>query len=256
MTHVANNTAIVLSAFGTTTAAARTYAGMEKYFRRRFPGYAMVWTFTSNRIRRAVRSSGVAWKSPDAILRDLHRQGFRRAVVQSLHIVPGEEYEKLVAAAGTAPMPVAVGKPLLSSADDCRRVIEALQGLHSVPEGQAVVLAGHGTRHPAGTAMYELFNRHLRKRCDRHVYLCMVEGEPSWPAVHEAIRGGGFRGVLFVPFMLVAGEHIMRDVLGGHPDSWRSSLEGIDCTAVRRGLGCNETIREIFGDHLRDVLGP
>lgn len=254
MTRATQTTAIVLSAFGTTTTAAATYEDIEKYFRLRFPGYAMVWAFTSSRVRHAVRSRGVDWKSPDEVLSDLHRQGCSRAVVQSLHIVPGEEYDKLVAAARTAAMPVAVGKPLLSSADDCSRVIAALQGLLSVPDGQAVVLAGHGTHHPEGAAMYGLFNQCLRERLGRNVYLSMVEGEPAWPAVHAAIRENGVRSVLFVPFMLVAGEHIMRDVLGDHAGSWRSSLGGIDCTAVRRGLGCNETIREFFGDHLRDVL--
>ena len=250
----ARETAIVLTAFGTATDASATYAFIEKYFRRHFPSCAIVWAFTSQRLRRVMSARGVQWRSPAETLTDLHRRGYRRAVVQSLHIVPGQEYEKAVAAAATAPLPTAVGLPLLACADDCRRTVGALRDLMPPADDRAVVLAGHGTRHPVGAAQYKAFTDCLREHCGPAVHLCMVEGEPRWSTVHAALCARGIRSVLFIPFMLVAGEHIMRDVLGAAAESWRSSLDGIAVEALPRGIGFNEKILAVYADHLRAAL--
>ena len=110
-------------------------------------------------------------------------------VVQSLQIVPGEEFHQLASLVhgqgleSQKEMPaferLEIGLPLLSSLEDCRRVSRVLpamwngsgpvggdsagegqlQSLQSPPkrdpEKEAVLLVGHGTGHPAD-ALYSL----------------------------------------------------------------------------------------------------
>jgi len=48
------NPAIVLAAFGTTTAAFDTYDHFEQKVKERFPGYEIRWAFTSHKVRHKV----------------------------------------------------------------------------------------------------------------------------------------------------------------------------------------------------------
>ena len=63
------------------------------------------------------------------VLDGLVAAGVRRIVVQSLHVVPGEEYREILAGlarqAGTG-VAVSVGAPLLAGPDDVERVVRAL----------------------------------------------------------------------------------------------------------------------------------
>jgi len=198
--------------------------------------------------------NGIIWKSAEEMIEELAHQGYGSAVVQSLHVVPGWEYDKIAAAAQTASMPVSIGKPLLSSDRDCGRAADAVAGFVADPRDWITVLTGHGTTHDAAAHMYDLFYSHLRNRYPKNVYLSMVEGAPSWDMVRQQIDTSGIKKIKFIPFMLVAGEHMQRDVLGDHETSWASSLNGYEISAETPGLGFNEQILEIYFDHIHDAI--
>ena len=130
-------------------------------------------------------------------------------MVQSLQIVPGSEFHLLASLVqdlkGHGAEPdferLEIGLPLLSSLEDCQRVSRVLpalwngsgrgegesaeegqpQSLQSLPdrdpEKEAVLLAGHGTGHPAD-ALYSLMARVLEKD-HRNVFLGTMEGFPG-----------------------------------------------------------------------------
>jgi len=249
-----NDTAIILTAFGTSSSAAATYDVIDRDMRQSFPGFDVFWAFTSQRLRAARRQNGELWQSPEEALCGLARQGYRKAVLQSLHIVPGFEYERVASACAAAPIETRPGKPLLGDQRDCKKVIDALgPSIRQFPDS-AVVLVGHGTHHPQGIAMYQQFQACLQERFPENVYLCMVEGEPSWDAACRNIRRSRPRHVLFLPFMLVAGIHMMEDVLGSDEHSWRSGLQGYRISAAGEGLGWNAGIRDIYKEHIRSAL--
>ena len=50
----AREPALVLTAFGTSTAAADTYRHLEDQVKARFPGHQIRWAFTSEKVRRKV----------------------------------------------------------------------------------------------------------------------------------------------------------------------------------------------------------
>ena len=247
------DTAIILTAFGTSTEARSTYDFFEAQARKRFPLHDVFWSYTSRTLRAKMALDDILWRSPEELLHDLPVLGYRRAVIQSLHIVPGKEFEKIVTAAVQAPLPTAVGNPLLSCNSDCAPVLESVVADISDQPSTITVLAGHGTSHHEACSLYSEFGRHLRKRYPKNVLLCMVEGEPSWNEILKSIQKSPLRRIRFVPFMFVAGDHIIHDVLGDD-DSWASHLEGYEIDAQCRGLGLNQGIIEIYLQHLQDAI--
>ena len=152
------------------------YERIRSAYESAFPGSALRLAFTSRlMIKRLQEKEGITVASPQAALEELHSSGCMNAVVQSLQIVPGEEFHQLVSLVqrqgfeSQKAMPaferLEIGLPLLSSLMDCRRVSRVLpvswngsgwgggdnpQSLQDRdPEKEAVLLVGHGTGHPA-----------------------------------------------------------------------------------------------------------
>jgi len=254
--------AIVLVAFGTSTKAFDTYQHFEEQVKARFPDHDIRWAFTSRKIRdKLAQEKGQRLNDLPAALQELKGAGVTRVAVQSLHVVPGEEWDKKVLEV-TRDLPglkVALGKPLLSSPEDQDRVIQALaQTFPKDLKTAAVVLVAHGSPTPAGTDTYVAFNRRLRSRYpQQNVFFGTVEGKPSREEALEAVKKSGADTVILRPFLFVAGEHVANDILGDSPESWKSELlkqkayriEGID-----QGLGYQEGVVNIYLDHLAQAL--
>ena len=100
--------------------------------------------------------------------------------IQSLHIVPGEEWDKkVVQISREVPgLKVALGKPLLSSPQDQERVLQTVaQTFPKDLKDTAVVLMAHGSPVPEGEEAYVAFDRLLRSRY-QNVFLGAVEHSP------------------------------------------------------------------------------
>jgi sirohydrochlorin cobaltochelatase len=252
--------AIVLTAFGTSTAAFDTYQYFEQQAKKRFPDHEIRWAFTSRRVRSKVaQEKGQKLNDLPATLRELQAAGYTRAVVQSLHIVPGKEWEKkIVAETRKVPgLQVALGKPLLSSKEDQERTLQALaQTFPKDLKNTAVVLVAHGSPIPQGEEAYLAFDRLLRSRY-RNVFLGTVSGKPTRQEALEAVKKSGAATVVLMPFMLVAGEHVATDILGDNPESWKSELlqqKTYRLEGITKGIGYQEGIVNIFLDHLAQAM--
>ena len=250
--------AIVLAAFGTSTEAFDTYHHFELQVKKRFPGQEIRWAFTSHKVRHKVaQEKGQKLNDLPTTLRELKAAGYTRVAVQSLHIVPGEEWEKkIVEESRKIPgLKVALGKPLLSSKQDQERVLKAVA--HTFPQdlkNTAVVLVGHGSPHPRGEAEYLAFQELLRSRYpDQKVFLGVVEGKPSRQEALEAVKQSTASTVVLMPFLFVAGEHVAKDILGDEPESWKSELlrqKAYRIEGITKGLGYQQGIVDIYLDHL------
>ena len=246
--------AIILVAFGTSTAAKDTYAFFEEKLRERFPGEDIFWAFSSRTLRKSMAKEGIPWKGLKQVLKTIQVQGRRQVVLQPLYIVPGIEFEKVNSAAELLHLNISVGMPLLSTEIDCYRTIDALSSRIPDMDECITVLAGHGTIHSGAGAMYMQFEECLKARYPRNVHVSVVEGVPSWESVRDEIEKSTLRKVKFIPLMFVAGEHIMQDVMGNHNESWKSQLEGFEIDGGETGLGFNEKIQEIYFDHLGEAM--
>ena len=254
--------AIVLAAFGTSTEAFDTYSHFEQKVRERFPGYEIRWAFTSHKVRQKVaKEKGMKLNDLGTTLRELKAAGYNRVAVQSLHIVPGEEWDKkIVQESRKIPgLKVALGKPLLSSQQDQERVLNALaQTFPQDLTATAVVLVAHGSPSSEGTATYLAFGRLLRTRYPhQNVFLGTVGGKPTREETLEAVKQSKATGVVLMPFLFVAGEHVANDILGDNPESWKSELlkqKAYRLEGITKGLGYQDGIVTIYLDHLDQAL--
>jgi len=252
--------AIVLAAFGTSTEAFETYKHFEPKVKARFPNHEIRWAFTSHKVRhKLAQEKGQKLNDLPTTLKALKAAGYTRVAVQSLHIVPGEEWDKkIVQVSREIPgLKIALGKPLLSSKQDQELVLQAVaQTFPPDLKNTAVVLVAHGSPTPEGTAAYLAFDRLLRSHY-QNVFLGTVEGKPTRQEAFEAVKKANPATVVLMPFMFVAGEHVAKDMLGADPESWKSELlkqKAYRLEGITQGLGYREGIVNIYLDHLAQAM--
>jgi sirohydrochlorin cobaltochelatase len=248
----AKSPAIVLVAFGASSPEARkVYDHIDQLARRRYPGHAIYWAFTSRIIVGKLNAQGMELKNEEEILREVAAKGHKAAAIEPLLIVPGQEYD-LVRKANTSGLRMAYGAPLLADADDIKTVAAALAP--EIKPGIPNVIVCHGNK------TYDQYNRELEsfagvvEKRDVNVLVCSVEGrlkEGKLERAHDMAQKTG--AVHFVPLMLVAGQHVMSDVMGDEPESWKSQVGARQATCAGP-LGENDKILELYFKHLDKAL--
>ncbi len=264
---LAGKKAILLVSFGTSVQSAqKVFAKIEAATKARFPGVEVRWAFTSQMIRHKLARQGQVTLSPAQALANLAEDGFDRVAVQSLHIIPGEEFEGLQDTAQRfSGMPkvlkqVIVGQPLLASPPDMRRVAQAMlaQAPTERKPQEALVFMGHGTPHQANAlypAMAAIF-----KELDANAFLATVEAKPDLASVEKELQQRGIKKAWLIPLMSVAGDHARNDMAGKEADSWASQLgrAGIACQPMLKGMAEYPSVVAVWMDHLQlawDGLG-
>jgi len=260
---------------------------------RAYPRTPVRIAFTSNIIRRiwqkraqdpayAKNHPGVPAEilhvqGPLATMANLQDQGYDTLVVQPTHIAPAEEFLDLSAyvegLAGIETIKekfkpfakIALGRPALGTfgtrhpyAEDVRAFARALAADAALARkaGAALVYMGHGNEFfPSGGSYLEFEARMRQFYPDVLTVIGCVEGFPSFDDVLARLQQEGVKNVVIKPMMIVAGDHAMNDMAGAEPDSWKSRLEkaGFAVTPVRRGLGEQDEIAEIFVRHAADA---
>lgn len=250
---------IALIAFGTSIPEAqKSFEEIDNAFAKAFPGYEIHWAFTAQFIIDKLAKEGQTTMferkekivNPEQLFKSLSEEGKGEVYVQSLHVVPGGEYNELTAG-NTYGIKPKFSTPLLGSDKDIADVAKILSKKFGGKD-EFTIIAGHGNDH------HLKFNDQLIKFNDyikanyKGVQLATVEGPIGTEAAFKAIKDSGLKKVKFIPFMIVAGDHIMNDVMGDEPDSWKSLLN-LDATVIKP-LGQNPEIIKIFIAHLQAIL--
>ncbi len=251
---------ILLAAFGTTVPEAeKSMDNLDKLAKAAFPGVPVFWAYTSNIVRAKLAETGKTVPSPAEALAAMMAQGFTRVAVQSLHTIPGHEFNNLERTAKAFEgMPkgfsqVEVGAPLLWTTDDVQIAVKAL--LAGIPKertkGEAVVFMGHGTDHPAG--VYYPAVQYYLWQADPEAFVGTVEGSPDLDNVVAELARRGIKKAYLVPFMSVAGDHARNDMAGEEDDSWTNVLKknGVAAVPVLKGTGETDAMAEIWINHLK-----
>lgn len=250
-------TPIILAAFSTTSRALTTYQALDLEIRRHFPEHPIFWSYTSRvadrRIQEKIR--GEYYDHPSAILAAISKQGYSRAVVQSLHILPGQEFHQFFRGCRQTAVPCHFGRPLLTSPQDYESIGDCLAPLLTARPDKAILLIGHGTNHPIWVA-YLALESILRRRFGKRVFVGVIEKNPGSEKVPQEIAAAGFGRVCMIPLLLVAGMHYDRDVIGEGEHSWSARLadQGLEVESIGTGLGLLPGFSSIVIAHIREAL--
>lgn len=241
--------AMAVVSFGTThaDAADACIRPVERAIAAAFPDWTVCRAYTSRIICRRLKAQGIAVENEAEALARLRAEGNDRLAAVSTNIIPGGEYDRLIAAAGSIP----VSEPLLYSDDDLRWMAALLDGFASEQDG-ALLAMGHGTEHRADA----LYSR-LRAMLSPRVKLACVEGALSLDGIVEALDALPHRSLTLMPLMLVAGEHAAKD-LAGDGDSWKNRLaaRGFDIRLRLAGLGALPEVQARFVEKARRAIEP
>jgi sirohydrochlorin cobaltochelatase len=271
--------AILLVVFGTSYPEAQAaYENIERVYREEFPQAEVRIAFTSDYIRRKLLDrDNVTIDNPLTALAHLNDEGYTDVVVQSLHVIPGEEFHDLANIVESVRgiegkfgfRNLVLGEPLLMNLEDYRNVSRALASQfeqnttgtertpHSSPRdaGQmAVIFMGHGTEHSANSAYSQMAN--ILAEDHENVFLGTVEGYPGYDEVLASLNESGVKKARLIPLMVVAGDHALNDLTGNESESWKSMLEkeGFEIDYNLLGMGENDGIVEIFVGHTKEAF--
>lgn len=256
-------TGILLVAFGSSYDNAReAYSYFEKRVHEEFPDTEVRWAYTSNMVRSILKKRGFDMDTPAEALAHMCDDGFTRIAVQSLHVIPGDEYDYLKQVVNSfrqvpkGPEKIVLGKPLFFLHHDVEASVQAL--LKVIPEerkpNEAVVFMGHGTEH-AANIYYPGVNYYF-SQTDDLVIAGTVEGFPGLKEVKEELREASVKRIWLLPLMAVAGDHAQNDMAGPEADSWKSQLEaeGYEVHPVLKGLAGTQAVADVWISHLKETV--
>ncbi len=252
---------ILVVSFGTsyTETRKRTIEACETKIKDAFEDYDFNRAFTSNMIIRKLKNrDNIHIENPIEVLDRLHKEGYNEVIVQTLHIICGEEYTKLkeqISQYEDKFERIVLGRPLLTKIEDYKEAIEAIKyQMPDLDEGEAVVFMGHGTYHESHST-YPALDYMLKQEGIRG-YVGTVEGYPEIEEVISNLEKDNISKVRLIPFMLVAGDHAINDMAGDEDDSWKSILnkKGFETRIHLSGLGENEHIQNKFVRHAIDCI--
>jgi sirohydrochlorin cobaltochelatase len=264
--------AIVVVSFGTTyqEGLRLNIESVENKIKANFPEYEVRRAFTSRIvIKRLAARDGIHIDTETEAIQRLEDEGYKEVYVQPLHVVGGEEFDKIKKIViqythghQKAFDKLVIGRPLLyytgqeDRPDDYVEAIEALTAqLPNVESQEAIVFMGHGGVHPANTA-YAALQMKMEEAGLNHVFVYTVEGFPPLESVIAKLKKRDIKKVTLMPFMLVAGDHVNNDMAGDEEDSAKSQLvkAGFTVDVYLHGLGENTKIQDLYVQHLKDAM--
>lgn len=253
--------ALLVVSFGTSyhDTCEKNIVACERELAASCPDRDLFRAFTSGMIIRKLKQrDGIETDTPLEALQKLAEQGYEDVAVQSLHIINGDEYEKIAREVQSLrPLfrRLTIGTPLLSGHDDYVRLMQALeQQMPALNADEKVVFMGHGASHHAFAAYACLDHMMSVQRFPARVGA--VESYPEVEVLIESLNQEGVRGVHLMPLMLVAGDHAINDMASDEEDSWKTlfTAAGIPATPWLQGLGENPAVRAMFVEHLQQSL--
>lgn len=183
-------------------------------------------------------------------------RGYTEVYVQSLHVIPGIEYNLVCDAVNRYKekfLKIKVTAPLLETFEDFQHLVVFLQKQSEyLPSGKAVLWMGHGTAHSAFTT-YACLDHMLY---GSKSYVGAVESYPDINDEIKRLRHAHINKVYLQPLMMVAGNHAHNDMASDDPKSWKSILKenGIAAHPVLKGLGEFPEIQNMFIAKLKPVV--
>lgn len=270
-------TGIVLAMFGTSVEDALPgLLNIRARMVAAFAGTPVAMAFTSKIIRRIWRDraadpgyraahpeiSGDLFniRDPETVVAGLREQGFASVVVQPVHIAPAgndTDLDWYIAPSSAKSMRIAYGRPALgtrgaaSGREDIAEVVRAIVEDFETArrQGAALCYLGHGNRESSTERAYgELAEMMRQQYPDVPAVMSLLEAGPSFAGIIAELKARGVKRVLLKPFMIVAGDHVRKDMAGDAPACLKNRLEeqGFTVAPIFKGLGEDDAFADIF----------
>ena len=257
--------AIIIAAFGSSSRGQAAMDMVEAQLAEKFADYDIYWAYTSEIIRRKKGLSSLL-----ETLGKVEADGYRKAVVQPLHVFPGTEYQQVKESSLYYPgLRVVLGETLCHRWDFIEKVLDVVSKDFLTGEKEINLLALHGTPLAADPVnMVYMGINHLISGFYDNVYAATVEGIPHIDSIISQIRKdhaqNNFTRIRLIPMMFLAGIHVEDDLMGKE-DSWRCMFEQmgmeVDCPTFCfedkeyfKGLGFRKECISFFCDRLERAL--
>jgi sirohydrochlorin cobaltochelatase len=246
--------AIVLVSYGTTDEEAhqKTIGNIIVDLKASFPDYEVFEAYTSQLMRDRMSKQGKPMCSLSELLEGLKQKHYAHVLVVSALVTAGITYDTEICSAVRAFSSdfaaLDVTDPLLSTREDCAKILAALlMDLHVPPDVQ-LVLAGHGIPHQKNDSMIMLQEHVDREGLPVHVGGIADGTSPGITEVLNRLKKTAGKRILLVPFFLAAGKHVKEDLAGEGEDSWKHLFEreGYEVSVNLHSLGEYPMIRQIF----------
>ncbi|MDR1558427.1 MAG: sirohydrochlorin cobaltochelatase [Clostridiales bacterium] len=254
---------ILAVSFGTSYNQSRslTIGGIETAIQNAYPDYQVRRAFTSQIIiDKLAKREGLNIDNLEDALNRLVLDNVKEVVVQPTHVMPGAEYDDVIAgvtAFANKFESLKVGKPLLTSDADYDAVAELIvsETAQFRADDTAIVFMGHGTHHPANAA-YGKIQEVLANKGYSDCLIGTVEAKPGLEDVQNGLKEMGAKNVVLRPLMVVAGDHANNDMAGDEEDAWKVILteDGYSVQTVIEGLGQIKGVRDIYIQHVADAI--
>jgi len=259
--------AIIVVTFGTSSHAERPIEIFQQQVEKQFSEYEIFWAYSSNIICRKKNLPSL-----QETLAKVEAAGFRKAVVQPLHIFPGTEYQQIAETCQFFPgLRVFVSETLLHRWSYIKETLAVVEKEFLAPTDGLNILALHGTplvADPVNSAYLGL----EKLVTDRYpnVLAASIEGVPDYEAVLTGIKhkklAEHYDKIKIIPMMYLAGMHAEEDLMGSKKkESWRLILESmgftVECPMVQhkgteyfKGLAYYPEIISFFTERLQRNL--
>ena len=238
-----------------------TIGAVERAIQKAYPQYEIRRAFTSQIILDILKEwDQLEIDNVKQAMERLVADGVRDVVIQPTHVMPGIEYDGVIAQIGAYRErfhSMKVGRPLLVEDRDYDTLIAALAE-ETAPyntSDTAMVFMGHGTEH-AANATYPKLQQKLIQAGFHNFFIGTVEAEPTVEDVLADVRKTDAKKVVLLPLMVVAGDHAHNDMAGDAEDTWRAVFAnaGYETQCVLKGLGQYPAVQQMFVDHVADAL--
>lgn len=256
-----NRKAILMVSFGTSNLETKekTIDRIEKRIRETFTQCKVYTAFTSEVILRKLRSKyDVHVYSVEEAMAAMIKDQIVEIIVQPTHILDGIENHRMLQIVKEFQQEfksISVGAPLLHTQRDYEEVILGLiEVLPKLNDEEAILFMGHGSESLNNTYGFTM-NQMLKKHGCANWYMAMLEGEPYIWDILNILKQHKYHKIFLTPFLIVAGMHATKDMVGEKEDSWKNILfrEGYEVESILRGLGEYEFIAELIIKHINEA---
>ena len=253
-----SNKAILLVAFGSTWEQAYdTFDKVVADYKSQFSGWDVYLSFSSaiciNNARVGENTAPKDYYSPEHWLTAIGLAGYKQIVVQSLQVIPGEEYRNVrdgfvknfmnnkngdftEAYMKSIDRQVTIGVPLMGEDQDVEDLANVLVAESDIKEaldgGYTVAFMGHGNPdgydYYGGNIRYVELEHALQVLKPQQIYVGTVDMEDNYiTQVIERMQADGIKSgkVQLYPLMSIAGDHAHNDMADEEdPESWISTF--------------------------------